>query len=332
MGAFHAATIASSSAADLAFVADPQSARAEELALRLECEATADWEAAMAAGRVDGVVIATPTSSHLHVLERAAERGVDVFCEKPLAPTLGDCLRAIEIAKEHEIALQVGFHRRFDPDWRQLREACESGGLGRLLMLKATLRDMVEPPLTYVESSGGYFADAFIHDFDAARWIGGEVETVTAVGIAATDRYSSLNDFDNAAVIVEFSSGALGLFDGSRLGGYGYDCHAEAVGTRATLRLTNPASSSVRRLEGGAEAAPFPTSFLDRFADAYEAEMCAFASAVATNREPEVGGYDALMAQAIARAADISARRGETVSLSEVLENEGSRVPRKDHG
>lgn len=320
MGSFHARSAARSGTCELVAVADPRPGKAASVARRFGCTATEDVAAILARTDIDAVIIATPVDAHLGLVEQAARAGLAIFCEKPLAPTLEGCLRARAATEECGVPLQVGFHRRFDPDWRQLHGAVTSGELGQVYLLKSTLRDMTIPPAAYLRASGGYFADAFVHDFDAARWLLGDVETVTAVGTAMTEPFHEFDDFDSAAVVLRLSSGALAIFDGSRVAGYGYDCATELVGSQGTLRIANPPASNIIRLHDGRAESRLPSSYLERFAEAYATEIDDFARVVAEGAPPAVGAWDALLALAVADAARISAQRGRSVALAEVLQ------------
>ena len=319
MGAFHAAALSASGAAELVVVADVRTQIAAELAARLRCEAAESIESVFTSYELDGVVIATPVETHVALVERSAKAGVGVFCEKPLAATLAGCARAIGAADHGAVPLQVGFHRRFDRDYRQLRRAVADGELGDLYMLKSTLRDMTPPSPEYIAVSGGYFKDAFIHDFDCARWLAGEIDAVTAAGTAMTESFETAGDFDNALVVLRFSSGALGILDGSRVSGYGYECSTEVVGSRGTARVENPHASNLVRLRAGHSEFRLPTTYLERFEAAYATEMEGYATMLCADRKPEVEGRDALLALALAEAAVLSAERSETVLLEEVL-------------
>lgn len=318
MGQFHARSARRAPSTDLVVVADARPGVAEVLASELGCDAATDLESVFARRDLDGLVVATPVDTHVELVEEAARCGLGVLCEKPLASTVEGCVRAIDAAEHHGVPLQVGFHRRFDPDWLRLRRAVSDGELGEVYVLKSTLRDKTPPPSEYLRTSGGYFADAFVHDFDSARWLCGEVEAVTAVGVTATGPFRKVVDYDNAVVILEFASGALGVIDGSRVGGYGYDCTAELVGSRSTLRLANPWGSNVMRLEEGMAASQFPGTFLERFAAAYSAELEAFGTMLASGGVAVVDGTDALKALQLTRAAEASAKRGEKVRLADI--------------
>src|SRR5213076_1034940 len=134
--------------------------------------------------------------------------------------------------------LQVGFHRRFDPDFAAAAARIKAGELGDVYLFRTSLRDKQSPSARYVAESGGFFVDVTIHDLDAARWLVGEVDEVTAFGAALADPgLAEVGEVDNALVTLRFASGALGVIDNSRAAGYGYECSSEVMGSKATVRI-----------------------------------------------------------------------------------------------
>ena len=190
---------------------------------------------------IEGVVIASSTGSHAELVLRAAQAGKHVFCEKPLSlerEVSAEVVRALDVA---DVKLQVGFHRRFDPSFSAAADRARAGELGQVYLFRASQRDMAPPKPAFLAGSGGIFIDMGIHDFDAARWLVGEVTGVSAYGTALSDPgFVEIGDFDTAVVVLTFANGALGVLDISRVAGYGYDSSAELMGSRATVRIEEP--------------------------------------------------------------------------------------------
>src|SRR5205823_15028942 len=133
-----------------------------------------------------------------------------VFCEKPLALDLEASLRALDAVEAAGVTLQIGLHRRFDPDWAAAAARIAAGELGRIYLFRTSLRDMRPPSLDYIRTSGGIFVDVMIHDFDVARWLVGESDMVTAFGAALSDPgFAAVGDVDQALVTLQFANGAL---------------------------------------------------------------------------------------------------------------------------
>jgi myo-inositol 2-dehydrogenase/D-chiro-inositol 1-dehydrogenase len=248
----------------------------------------------------DGIVIAAPTSVHADLVERSARAGRHVFCEKPLGFDPDAARRAVAAARAAGVALQVGFQRRFDPDWLGLREALRSGELGRLELFRGSHRNAGEPAAS--ADLGDLFVDVAIHDLDAARWLGGEVTE-----LHAADRPGA------ATISLRFESGALGLIDVSRRAGYGFECSAELVGSRATAR-TGQARGQVELLRDGLVSAMLPADHGQRHEAAYVAELEHFGQVALGRAARGAGGDDAVAALKLALLARRSAAVGAPVA------------------
>ena len=265
---------------------------------------------------IDGVVIATPTPTHAALVEQAAAASKHVFCEKPISLDLPSTERALAAARAAGIVFQVGFQRRFDPDHAAAAARIAAGELGDVYLLRASLRDMRPPAINYIRGSGGFFVDVTIQDLDAARWLVGEIEEVTAVGAALSDpAFADVGDVDNAVVVLRFASGTLGVIDGSRVAGYGYESSTEVVGSRATVRIGDHRRVNNVWLTPGSAAVDWVADFTERYRDAYVLELEEFAAAISEGREPAVSGEDGLAAFVLARACERSFREGRTVRV-----------------
>jgi myo-inositol 2-dehydrogenase/D-chiro-inositol 1-dehydrogenase len=317
IGAIHAENIARTvPSAELVRVVDTDELRARALAAKLAVGWSTRYEDLLADPALDGVVIATPTPLHVPMVEAAAEAGKHVFCEKPISLDLQSTGAAIAAARRAGVAFQIGFHRRYDPDFEAAAEGIRSGELGDVYFFRTTLRDKQPPPIEYIAASGGFFVDVTIHDLDAARWLAGEIEEVTAHGAALSDtRFTEIGDVDHAVVVLRFANGALGVIDESRVAGYGYECWTEVVGSRATVRIGDHRSTDNVWLTPGRAAVDWVDDFTERFSRAYTRELEAFAAAVREHRTPAVTGEDGLAAFVLAQACDRSFRERRTVRL-----------------
>jgi myo-inositol 2-dehydrogenase/D-chiro-inositol 1-dehydrogenase len=214
------------------------------------------------------------------------------------------------------VKLQVGFHRRFDPDWVTAAERIKAGELGEVYLFRTSLRDMRPPQIDYIKHSGGFFVDVTIHDLDTARWMVGEIEEVTAFGAALSDpAFEEAGDIDNAVVVVGFAGGALGVIDNSRVAGYGYECSTEVMGSQATVRVDHHRRAHVEWLSHGTATVDYVADFTQRYPLAYVLEVEDFAQAIRDDRPVAVTGEDALAAFVLARACERSFAEGRTVQL-----------------
>lgn len=317
IGLVHAENIARRlSSGQLVRVVDADETLARETGERLGINWSTSYDDLLEDANTVGVVIAAPTPLHVEMVERAAAARKHVFCEKPISLDLPSTLAAIDAARKAGIAFQVGFHRRFDPDWTAAAARIRAGELGDVFLFRTTLRDMRPPAMEYIRDSGGFFVDVTIHDLDTARWLVGEIEEVTAFGAALSDpAFAELDDVDNAIVVLRFTRGALGVIDESRVGGYGYECSTEVLGSRATVRIGQHRRVNNVWLTPGSAAVDWVTDFRERYANAYALELEDFAAAIREQRPPAVGGADGLAAFVLARACDRSFREARTIRL-----------------
>ena len=224
--------------------------------------------------------------------------------------------RPCDAAERAGIVFQVGFHRRFDPDWVAANERIQAGELGEVTLFRTSLRDMNPPDPAYLTGSGGFFVDVTVHDLDVARWMVGEVVEVTAHGAASDPAFAAIGDIDTAVVVLRFAGGALGVIDNSRSARYGYECSTEVMGSRATARIDAPHRRGYEWRTPGLASHDLPRDFEERYPQAYAAELEGFARCVLDGTAPRVTGLDALAAFDLAMAADVSWRTGRSVALT----------------
>ncbi|MGH3588356.1 MAG: Gfo/Idh/MocA family protein, partial [Pseudonocardia sp.] len=241
--------------------------------------------------------------------------GRPVFCEKPLSLDRATTVATVEEVEATGVVFQVGFHRRFDPDWVAAAERITAGELGEVTLFRTSLRDMNPPDPAFLAGSGGFFVDVTVHDLDVARWLVGEVVEVSAHGAASDPAFAELGDIDTAVVVLRFASGALGVIDNSRGARYGYECSTEVMGTRATARIDNPHRRGLEWRTPGVAARDLVADFEQRYPLAYAAELDAFAECVRTGAVPRVTGRDALAAFDLAVTARESWRTGRPVPV-----------------
>ncbi len=325
LGRFHAANLATRvPGAELARVVDADEAVARAVGAELGVPCSTDYGALLDDERIAGVVIVTPTSLHVELIEQAAAAGKHVFTEKPLALDVASSRRAIDAAERAGVCLQVGFHRRFDPDYVLAAARVAAGELGEVRFFRSTQRDVAAPADTrYLTTDGDFFVDALIHDFDCARWIAGEILEVSTCGASVgSPIFGEAGDVDNAAVTLRFASGAIGVVDGSRAAGYGYEAGIEVLGSRATLRIARNELTNVEQLAAGGARRDCVEDFRVRFASAYVEELADFARAIREQRPAAVGGADALAAFRVAQAASRShaERRAVAVAAADPIE------------
>ena len=321
IGAVHAATLQALDCVEQVVVADADPARAQAAAKELECEAVADVSALFRAG-LDAVVICVQTSSHADLIARAHDAGLTTFCEKPLALDLASTLAIAQRVGDGSVPVQIGFQRRFDVGYRAARSAVISGSLGWIHTIRATTNDAAPPHASYISTSGGFFRDASIHDFDAVRFVTGcEVISVFAVGQnRGAAFFAESDDIDAAAAVLTLDDGTIALVSGSRYNARGYDVRLEALGSKDSVCVGMDDRLPLRSVE---ERVDFPsampyTDFMQRFHQAYIDEMVAFTDLVAGRIETPCSADDALQAFRVAEACDLSRRQSRPVRMTEV--------------
>jgi myo-inositol 2-dehydrogenase / D-chiro-inositol 1-dehydrogenase len=253
----------------------------------------------------DAAVIVTPAATHGPLIERCLGARIPTFCEKPLALGLGETERLAALASETAAPLQVGFQRRFDAGYVEARRRIAEGELGRIFSFVMHARDRVPPPREYIPTSGGLFRDAHVHDLDAARWLlGQEVSEVFADGaVRAFEMFAELDDVDTSAVVIRMADGTLGALIGGRSSPVaGYDIRAEVFGSGGAVAI------------GPAEPRVY-ADFLDRFADAYRAEMDHFLRLARGEAPNPCTAFDALHALRAADACDRSRRERRPIRV-----------------
>lgn len=319
----HAETVASCLAnAELAALVDANDAVAQQLSDRFGAPRV-DYEQLLADDAIDGVVLATPTPLHPAMIEQAAQAGKHVFCEKPLGLDMQSSAHAVEVAKRRGIHLQVGFVRRFDPDWREARERIKAGEIGDVYFFRAGQREKIQyTDLSYIEQVGNFFQDVMVHEFDVARWMVGEIVEVSAWGASPTQpELREVGDAQVLCVQIRFANGALGSLDGTMLSSYGYDCYTEVLGQGGAIRIGYGArSTDVVALKDAQSNVGYPLDFRKRFSAGFIGELEHFANAILTDTPPEVQGHDAIASYALAEAASESLRLNRAVTVEAVPE------------
>ncbi|MEU6344139.1 Gfo/Idh/MocA family oxidoreductase [Streptomyces sp. NPDC046977] len=321
IGALHAETLAALPVVESLVVTDPVAAAAEAAAVRHGAEVAFSPEEVLAAG-VDGIVVAAATDAHPQLILAAVKAGVPVFCEKPVARTIGESTEVLRAVQDSGVPVQIGYNRRFDAGFAAARQAVAAGELGLLHTVRSTTLDPEPPPAAYVAVSGGIFRDCSVHDFDIVRWVTGrEVTEVYATGGNRGAAYiAAAGDVDTAATVLTLDDGTLALISNSRHNPRGYDVRMELHGTKDSIAVGLEDGLPLRSVEPGARfpAGPPHRFFLDRFRAAYQAELAAFTEVVAGRRPSPCSVADAVEAGWIAEACTLSLRDRRPVRMEEV--------------
>ncbi len=319
IGQVHARSITEHGDARLAWVCDPIEQAATALAGAHGAKWSLDAQDALEDPGVDAVLIASATATHTDLIRRSVLAGKKVLCEKPIDLDMGKIDACWNDIAGHAPFVMLGFNRRFDPSFREVRERVAAGEIGTVRAVRITSRDPQPPPAAYLGVSGGMFRDMTVHDFDMARFFLGDIVEVQAMASTnGLEMFAAAHDHAQAMVVMRAASGALCTIVNSRSCAYGYDQRLEAFGDLGSLEAGNMTATTVRAFSAKeTEAAgPVVNFFLERYMPAYRAEFDEFVTAIREDRAPSVGFADGRAAIVLAEAANESVATGRVVPVA----------------
>ncbi|WP_133646436.1 inositol 2-dehydrogenase [Paraburkholderia flava] len=327
IGKIHAANLARQPGTRLRYVVDMHDASAQSLAQTYAALAV-DGERALTDPAVGAVVIASSTDTHAELIIKAANAGKAVFCEKPVDLTIARSRESAEAVRRNGVTCMIGFQRRFDPTFAALKARIDHGEIGDPEMLIITSRDPGAPPADYLRSSGGIFKDMLIHDLDVFRWImGDDARTLHATGSCLTDpAVLAAGDIDSTAVTIRTKRGLLCQINTSRRAAYGYDQRFEVLGSRGMLQAGNvrPTQVSAWTSSGVSTDVPEPF-FLERYREAYAAEIAHFVEALTKGTPVRTTIEDGVKALELAELATLSWQQETVLDVPDGEQGEVSR-------
>jgi myo-inositol 2-dehydrogenase/D-chiro-inositol 1-dehydrogenase len=270
---------------------------------------------------IEAVLICTSTNTHADFIVEAAAAGKHIFCEKPIAHSLTQIDRALKAVEQAGVKLQIGFNRRFDPNFARARHAVASGEIGTPRLMHIVSRDPAPPPISYIKVSGGMFLDMTIHDFDMARFLmADEVEEVyVAGGVMVDPEIGKAGDLDTAVIVLRFRNGVIGTIDNCRQAAYGYDQRVEILGSKGSVATQNCYPNQAVISTGTEIRTDLPLNFfMDRYTESFTNEIRDFVEVVRLDRPAPVSGLDGREAVVIGLAALKSYQERRSVRVSEV--------------
>lgn len=269
---------------------------------------------------IDAVLICSSTDTHADIACEAAVAGKHIFCEKPVDLTVAKIKKVIDAVDKAGVKLQIGFNRRYDHNFAYIKELEKEGKIGNIQTIKITSRDPEPPSIDYVKVSGGIFLDMTVHDFDMARFIGGEVEEVYANATVMVDpAIGEAGDVDTALVALKFKSGAIGVIDNCRRAAYGYDQRLEVFGSKGQAAAGNDTPTNVAFIDANGSVTDKPLYFfLERYMQSFTDEMTQFIDCVINDKPTQTTVYDGLEALRLGLAAKKSVEEHRPVKLSEI--------------
>ena len=324
IGQVHARTIVQRvPSARLVAIADPMPDAAANLAARFGVSTVStDCLALINDADIDAVMICTPTDTHATYIKAAAAAGKHIFCEKPIALDLAETDSALAAVSAAGVTLQIGFNRRFDANFVRMHQAVADGTIGIPKIIHIISRDPAPPPISYIKVSGGIFLDMTIHDWDIARFLmGSDIDEVYVQGAVTVDpAIGAAGDIDTHVTVLRFANGAIGTIDNCRQAVYGYDQRAEIFGSAGSIETANnyPNNTTLSTANGVSRDLPL-NFFMQRYAEAYAAEIESFVHAVNTDTPALVTGADARKALIAGLAAWRSYNERRPVRLAEFV-------------
>lgn len=318
IGTIHARNVAMNDQCRLAYVVDIDAEAAAKLA-DMYGAVVVDVEYALSDSSIDAVIIASSTDTHADLIELSAQAQKAIFCEKPIHLDITRTRQCIDIIEKHAVLCQVGFNRRFDPDFARIKQAITEATIGELHFLSITSRDPAPPPVDYVRVSGGMFKDMTIHDFDMARWLlAEEPVAIYATGSCLIDpAIREAGDIDTAAINMHTASGKLCQINNSRQAVYGYDQRVEAFGSDGMLQSDHRTETHVVHTNKQGIRSDCPQYFfLERYERAYMLELQHFIECINKSLDPMVNQHDGLRALELAIAAQHSLQTKAPVQIN----------------
>ncbi|WP_101296815.1 Gfo/Idh/MocA family protein [Halegenticoccus soli] len=270
--------------------------------------------------RVDGVVVCSTNADHGDWVERAAAAGVDVLCEKPLAPSVTEARAMVEVCESAGVHLGVAMPLRFCQPVRNAKAALDDGALGDVRFLSGTNRGRM-PGEWFTDperAGGGAVVDHTVHIVDAVRWLTGE--DVREVYAEIDTRFHDVPVEDCNLLSMELSDGTSFVLDGSwskpdRWETWG-DATLRLVGTDGVVSV-NCFGQTIKQTRDTGDAG-IRSVYWGSNPD--EGLVRDFVDAVAEGRPPLKTGADALDDVAVVEAAYESAERGEPVAVESTAE------------
>ena len=318
IGKVHADTIQANSNAELAAIHDPINNEINRLQKRYSCQQMS-LDDITNNDQIKGILICTPTDTHVDLIKRFLYTKKAVFCEKPLDLNLRKVKKLVQLVSESKSQVMLGFNRRFDPHFAKLKAHLTKKEIGVIEQITITSRDPNPPTIEYIKQSGGIFKDMAIHDLDMAVFLADEkIHSITALGSNfVSKKIEQAGDYDTATMLMRTISGKQISIINSRRATYGYDQRVEVHGSKGSLKVNNPTLSEIELAkEAGTTKDRLHHFFMTRYIDAYKNQIDYFVDCIKKRSMPKPDSYDGYYALYLAENALKSAKTGRTVYLS----------------
>ncbi|MBM3240144.1 Gfo/Idh/MocA family oxidoreductase [Candidatus Poribacteria bacterium] len=260
---------------------------------------------------LDCLVVVTPTYTHAEVTVDAANAGLHVFCEKPMAITLQECDKMLAAAERNNVKLMIGFVRRFQPNYREMKKRVDAGAIGAVRLVQS-VRMGGRPPVGIGEwrrerRKVGGLHSAYIHEMDQLLWLGGDVKTVR--GVANFGTLPDTDVEDSIWMCLEFANGAIGALGASEIYPIGW-YELGVGGTEGAMKIAGGTTAIIlKKHSGDSETIELEPN------DAFVEELSHFFACVRNDQQPLATGMDGRRSLEVVMAAFKSAETGQVVTL-----------------
>ena len=282
IGKIHAENIISLNECNLKIIIDPIS-DSDNNFTDLGIKQSKHFDDLLNENDIDGVIICSPSKYHVSQIKSLSDLTKNIFCEKPLGLSIEEILDVKSLVAKKSLNLHIGFNRRYDPDFSELKRQISNGEIGDLHMIKITSRDPAPPPISYIKKSGGIFLDMTIHDFDMVKYLSGsEISGLYVKGGCFVDpEIEKAKDVDTAIINMSLKNGVLATINNSRQAVYGYDQRIEVLGSKGVLKVENKLLNKVVKgtREGFISSNP-QNFFIDRYEQSYKKELMNFVQSI----------------------------------------------------
>ena len=308
IGKIHAENVISLNECNLKIIIDPIS-DSDDNFTDLGVKQSKHFDDLLNESDIDGVIICSPSKYHVSQIKSLSELTKNIFCEKPLGLSIEEILDVKSLVSKKNLNLHIGFNRRYDPDFSELKRRILNDEIGDLHMIKITSRDPAPPPISYIKKSGGIFLDMTIHDFDMVKYLSGsEISELYVKGGCFVDpEIEKAKDVDTAIINMSLKNGVLATINNSRQAVYGYDQRIEVLGSKGILKVENKLLNKVVKgtREGFISSNP-QNFFIDRYEQSYKKELMNFVQSIKGDLVDHADADDGLHALKAGLAANNS--------------------------
>lgn len=287
-------------------------------------ETYTNYEEMVNSPSLDAVAIVSPSGYHVEQIKLALDKGLHVFCEKPLGLDIEEIKDVIKEIDDHkEQTFMLGFMRRYDESYQYAKRMVDSGEIGELTVIRCYGIDPSSGMESFVKfaknsNSGGLFADMSIHDIDLVRWFSKtEIKKVWALGKnAAYPELDEVGELETGAAMLQLKDKTMGILVAGRNAAHGYHVETELIGTKGMIRVADiPEKNLVTIYDSHGAIRPTSQDFPERFKQAFINEMNEFVSCIIEKRQPEVTPMDGLEATKVADACKKSWLEEELITV-----------------